>query len=342
MNKSFKYIINLLVLLFITSCNKDEIGPQYSTDNDKADGAPGFWVVNEGNWNWGNASISFYDTQRQIMSNLVYKSKQDKPMGDVLQSIYFKDDYRFLVLNNSHQVKLCSEEMVELKEFHGFNSPRYMEHLSGDEYLVTSIDGNQIYKLNIETKEVTTFLSVTDWTEKILKYEDAFIVEHKSFSDVNPADQQLLKVDFNGNLVKTLDIEDPHSDLTNMGSNKFCFISQLEDGTSKLWICDTDFNIQTFNIPEKVSQLSYSSNTIYLAGEHLWSFKTASSTFTNLRSLKGKTIYGLSSSDDGYVYLCDAKDYVSSGDFLIYSTLTQSMIDSVKTSIIPSEIYFEK
>lgn len=341
MSISFTKITFVLTLLLLIGCNKDEIGPQYSNGTNKTEGAPGIWILNEGNWTWGNASISFYDTQRKQMSNLVYKSRQNTPLGDVLQSMFFKEDHRFLVLNNSHQIKMCTNEMQVLKQFEGFNSPRYMEHLSGSDYIVTSIDGKQIYKLNTETQDVSTFLTVPDWTEKILRFDDFFMVEHKSFSDVKPEDQQLLKIDFNGSVMKTLDIGAPHSELTKMESSKFCFISQQETGTT-LWISDTEFTNQTFNIPEPVTQIAYSSNTIYLAGQHLWSFNINTSEFTNLRTLKNKTVYGLSSSEDGYVYLCDAKDYVSSGDFLIYSTSTNTLIDSVTTSIIPSEIYFEK
>lgn len=337
---NFKCICILLTLC-ILSCNKDDIGPQYGDTTDKIEGAPGFWVLNEGNWTWGNASISFYDTQRKQMSNQVYQSKQETPLGDVLQSMFFKDDRRFLILNNSHQIKMCSDEMILENNFEGFNGPRYMEHLSNSDYLVTSLNGKQVYKLNIETGQVTTFAEVADWTEKIIKFNNSLIVEHKSFSDTKPEDQQLLKLDLNGEVTKTLDILAPHSELTKMDASKFCFISQHDD-ESKLWVCDTTFNIQTFNIPEKVSQISYSSNTIYLAGQNLWSFTPSTSSFTKIKSLTDKTIYGLSSTDDGYIYICDAKDYVSSGDFLIYSTITQTLIDSVKTSIIPSEIYFEK
>ena len=332
----------LLLLLFtIFGCNKDKVGPQYSDSTDKTEGAPGFWILNEGNWTWGNASISFYDTERKLMSNLVYKSRQNTPLGDVLQSMFFSGENRFLVLNNSHQVKMCSDEMVLLNNFEGFNSPRYMEKLSDTEYLVTSINGKQIYKLNIHSGEVSTFIQVSDWTEKIIKYDQTFIVEHKSFSDVKPEDQLILKCSSTGLVTDTLKIEVPHSDLTKISDTKFSFISQHNTET-KLWICDTAFDIQTFNVPEKVTQLSYSANQIYLAGQHLWSFNPTTSEFKKMISLKNKTIYGLSSSDDGYIYICDAKDYVSSGDFLIYSTETNTLIDSVKTSIIPSEIYFEK
>lgn len=337
---STKYIIALFTLLFL-SCNKDDIGPQYSDGTNKAEGAPGFWILNEGNWTWGNASVSFYDTQRKQMSNLVYQAKQNTPLGDVLQSMFFDDDKRFLILNNSHQVKMCSDEMVLMKNFDGFNSPRYMEHLSGSEYIVSSLYGNQIYKLDINTGEISTFKTVSDWTEKMLKFGSNIIVEHKSFSNTTPENQQLLKLNVQGELIKTLDILAPHSELTKINTSKFCFISQ-HDTESKLWVCDTTFNIQTFNIPESVSQISYASNTVYLAGQNLWSFNLSTSEFKKVRSLKDKTIYGLSSSDDGYIYLTDAKDYVSSGDFLIYSTITETLIDSVKTSVIPSEIYFEK
>lgn len=331
----------VLIVLTILSCNKNEIGPQFPEESEKIEGASGFWILNEGLWNWGSASVSFYDTQRKQMSNLVYQTKQNTPLGDVLQSLFFKNEYRFLVLNNSHKVKMCSNEMELIKDFDGFNSPRYMEHLSGSEYLVSSLYGKQVYKLNTTTNEISTFLDVPDWTEKMIKYDPFIILEHKSFSNTKPEDQKIYKVDSTGVIVDSLEILDPHSELTKMNNSKFCFISE-QDTKSKLWICDTALNTQTFNIPERVSQISYSENMIYMAGQNLWSFNISTSEFKNLRSLKDKTIYGLYSSNDGYVYLCDAKDYVSSGDFLIYSTITESIIDSVKTSIIPSEIYFEK
>ena len=54
----------------------------------------GLFITNEGNFQYGNATLSFYDTQTRKIDNEVFFRANDQKLGDVAQSLYSKEQAR--------------------------------------------------------------------------------------------------------------------------------------------------------------------------------------------------------------------------------------------------------
>jgi len=135
----------VVALLFI-GCNKDEIGPQIAESPlpEEAQDERRVWVLNEGLFNFGNASISICDAAGQVLENNAYSSRNGEPLGDILQSAAVEEDKVYLVLNNSGKVVVVDKMLNKLSEITGFESPRYWLDISPETALVSDLYSDQI------------------------------------------------------------------------------------------------------------------------------------------------------------------------------------------------------
>ena len=67
----------------------------------------GVFIIHEGNFQGGNASLSFLNYFTGIMSNGVFSSaNNDVPLGDVGQSMEVHNGKGFIVVNNSGKIEV--------------------------------------------------------------------------------------------------------------------------------------------------------------------------------------------------------------------------------------------
>jgi DNA-binding beta-propeller fold protein YncE len=65
----------------------------------------GVYVVNEGLFGKGSASLSFYDSAQGRVENFVFKSVNGRPLGDVANDIVVRGRQAWIVVNNSHAIE---------------------------------------------------------------------------------------------------------------------------------------------------------------------------------------------------------------------------------------------
>ncbi|PRY10715.1 YVTN family beta-propeller protein [Pontibacter ummariensis] len=116
-----------------TSCNDDNDGPSGAYAED------GVFVVNEGNFQQSNGSISFYNNNtNQIQQGIFSKENEGRILGDVVQDLTISSDRAFIVVNNSNKVEVVNANTFQsLGTVEGVALPRYFTVLNNDKGYVT-------------------------------------------------------------------------------------------------------------------------------------------------------------------------------------------------------------
>ncbi len=174
--RQFLYLLSCSFLLFTGSCSKEKTGPQQQATT-------GVYVVNEGGYNYGNAEISFYDPAKQEVSNDIFFKANNYMLGDVAQSVYIKDSFAFVVVNNSQKI-----EVVSLPEFRRVrtitipkSSPRYFLPLNDSIAYVTELNAGVIYVLNYQSGDlVKTIGGLSYWTEHLILFGNYVLAEERN------------------------------------------------------------------------------------------------------------------------------------------------------------------
>ena len=130
----------------------------------------GIFILNEGNFNWGNASLDFIDGEGAHHSAIFSDSNQI-PLGDVAQSIYRYNDDLYIVVNNSGAIhRVDGQSMKVVSSATGLTSPRYLAFLSPAKAYATDLYADAITIFNPASMQVTGQIPVGSWTEELLNY----------------------------------------------------------------------------------------------------------------------------------------------------------------------------
>ena len=187
----------LVLLIFFHGCMEDELlwnfhSPAYDIQTD------GLFVVNEGNFMYGNASLTYYDPETMEVYEDVFYTGNALPLGDVAHSMTIRDSLAYVVVNNSGRIYIINTSSFELKgKITGLTSPRYIHFVSDDKAYVSDLYARSIAVVNPQTMEVTGAISVNNHradsyqhaTEQMLQY-DRFV-----YTNCWSYDNQVLVID---------------------------------------------------------------------------------------------------------------------------------------------------
>lgn len=155
----------------------------------------GLFITNEGNFQYGNATLSYYDTQACEVENEVFLRANDQKLGDVAQSMVVRGDTGWIVVNNSHVIfAIDLRTFKEVGRITNLTSPRYIHFLSDEKAYVTQLWDNRIFIVNPKKFEITGYIQTdmtmqTASTEQMVRYGDYVFVNCWSYQN------RLLKID---------------------------------------------------------------------------------------------------------------------------------------------------
>lgn len=146
-----RYILLAVVLLF-SSCMRWEYGAQEQFNML----GEGVFIVNEGNFNYGGASLSYYQPNTKHLETEVFQRANAMRLGDVAQSMVVRNGIGWIVVNNSHVVfAIDVETFREVGRITDLPSPRYICFESDEKAYVSQIDSDRIIIINPKKFEVT-------------------------------------------------------------------------------------------------------------------------------------------------------------------------------------------
>jgi YVTN family beta-propeller protein len=128
----------------------------------------GLLVLNEGNFQSGNATMSFVDANGTVHLD-VFHSLTGLPLGDVAHSLMLHAGDLWVVVNNSGRIfRLGLPNLNPICTVNGLRSPRFLLPISGSKAYATDLYSNEISIIDLETCTVHGRITTGAWTEEMV------------------------------------------------------------------------------------------------------------------------------------------------------------------------------
>lgn len=166
MNKSFWILIIITVLFY--SCQQDtpDIQPAVHLQD-------GVFIINQGNFTAGNASLSYYERNDNKLYNDLFYAVNQVPLGDVAQSITISNGTAYIVVNNSGLVYAIDVRTAEFKaKISGLSSPRFLLKTNGSKAYISDLYRTSIAIVDLNSNTVTGEIEVGRSTEEMVMIGD--------------------------------------------------------------------------------------------------------------------------------------------------------------------------
>ena len=117
----------------------------------------GVLILNEGNYNAGNATLSYYDPETKSVENGVFQRANGRKLGDTGQSIVIHDGVAYIAVENSGIIWGIDVEtfkvvgQVEASSGTQMINPRYVHVVNADKAYVTDLYSPYVNIINPKT-----------------------------------------------------------------------------------------------------------------------------------------------------------------------------------------------
>lgn len=348
-------LFTIFILFSFSSCMKDDMRPIeefYNKNN-------GVFIICEGNFMYGNASLSYYDNIKNNVENAVFLKANGIPLGDVAQSLTIHDSIAYIMINNSGKIYAININTFKYKgEISGLTSPRYMKILNPSKAYVTDMYSKCIYVINPQTYSITNIIDIGIDSRPYYRHSSEEIVISGDYAFINSwsYDDKILIINTKTDLlIDSVEVFKQPKKI-------------VLDKNKKLWVlCDGGFqgspyfgergiikiNTETFEIEQKFLfqenntltdlKINKTGDTIYYINTHIYRYHVDENVMPSQEYInsEGKNFYGIGI--DPYnsdLYVSDAIDHMQSGVVYRYDS-RKNYIDHFEVGIIPNSFVFK-
>ncbi len=349
MKKNIFYVLVLLATSLLFSCDRT---PEAEPPVEAVKYGQGIFIVNEGPFQTGTGTLTFYDRDTKIATQDVFMRANDgKELGNIVQSMKVIDGVAYLVINNGGKVVLADgETLEELGEISGLAQPRELADLGNGRVAISQwgADGlsGSVAIVNTGNRAVEMTLATGAGAEGMLLKDGKLYVANSGGYGVDST-------------IAVIDLSDYSVSHITVGRNP---ASLVEDANGAIWVLCAGFSDwndpnNPLNAPGKLARLendavvwsmdlpvysadlkvSEDGSILYMLvnsepyGMHIESTSLPSESITH--GQQGVFYYSLGLDPlSGHLLLGNAKDYSSPGEVDVFQD------DGVKVETIPSGI----
>lgn len=338
-----KLFIIASILLLVCSCIKDKPEPQENPTITLSN-AQKIFIVNEGNFMSGNASVSLFDSGNNSFVENYYSAQNNQQLGDVAQSMKKINNEYYIVVNNSGKIVVCDLNFKHKRSISGFVSPRYILPVSNQKAYVSDLYANAISIVDLNTGSKTGSIACSGWTEQmVVFYNKVFVsnVNSNYLYVINAINDQLEDSILIGSGCGSLVID--------KNDQLWALTAGATSQPAKLWKINplninnkTAFNFNTGDKPGSLC-INGSKDTLYYLNSGICRLTIGNPVLQAPLIEKGnKNFYALAVNPrNGDVYVSDALDYIQKSNIYSYKSGSGELRNQFKGGIIAGNFYFE-
>lgn len=344
-----KYILPVLLLAAISGCKKD--------DKNNPDGAyeNGVFISNEGPFGNGTGTISFYNRETGEVSNSIFELVNNRPLGNIVQSIEVFNEKAYIVVNNAAKVEVVNAaDFTSTGVIDNLGTPRFFIGVSDQKAYVTDWNSG-IKVINLGSNAVSSTIATGGTGAEQMKLigNEVFVANLGGFgtdstvSSINTSTDALSSTVEVGHRPQALAV-DANDKLWVLCSGIQDWLDPNNDTPGKLVRVNpaTKTVEQTLTFPNSTDHpLSLVTN----ASKNKLYYTLNGGVFEvdiNSNSLPSSPVINRSFYNigidpvSGYLFGTDALDYVQNGRVIRYSLGSGTAVDSFQVGIIPGNFYF--
>ena len=360
------------IAITLSACMKDDELWDFDRLNVRTPAA-GLFITNEGNFMYGNASLSFYDIEKKTVLNDVFYETNALPLGDVAQSMVIRDTLGYIVMNNSGKIYVMNTNTFEyIGKITGLTSPRYIHFLDKHKAYVTDLYAKCIWVVNplgdyeqtgVVNGQIIDTIHVNNHSPMFYQHPTEQMVQYKQFVFTNcwSYDNQILVIDTETDqVVDSIKVLKQPTSLIIDRYNKIWTVTDggyegSPYGQEKPGLIRIDaktrkverewrFNIEDW--PQEI-QINGTGDILYYINRHVYRMSVTSDGDPEIfiespyMDTPYAGFYGLDVDPvTGDVYVADAIDYVQQGVVYRYRA-NGTPVDTFKVGVIPGAFCFK-
>ncbi|MCF8464686.1 MAG: hypothetical protein K9G41_07590 [Flavobacteriales bacterium] len=332
------FLLPIAAILTLASCNTNDPDDPNNTDSF----TNGVFVVHEGNFQGGNASLSFFNKYKDEMSNGVFTAVNSIPLGDVGQSMVTLGDLGYIVVNNSGKVEVVNLEDLSSKgTITGLSSPRYICVVSNSVAYISDLYSGVITVFNPQTLATTGTIAVNGQVEEMVKTSSGVIA-------AGTGANQVYKINtLNNTLMDSVSVGIGPSSVVRDANGKVWILTNGGWGveTPKL-VCINPVNMNIeisleFTLADFPSSLKTNAagTALYWANNGVFKMDVATPAIPSTAFLNTAVYKVDADPETDIIYVSDAGDFNSNGKVYRYSA-AGAALDTFNVGVIPGEFSF--
>jgi hypothetical protein len=356
--KQFILINSFALAIAFTSCKKDTPIPSPTSTSSTVSYNNGVFVTNEGPYNSGTGTITFYRRDSAKVIEDVFQGVNNYPLGNVVQSMTLFNDKGYIVVNNSGKVEVVDGNTIKtIASITNLTSPRYFLGVNINKGYISQWNASgagSIKVVNLSTNAITGSIPTGAGAERMVKYgnsvyvtcggglnNDSVVTVIDAVADTVVktikvgADPSSIQVDANGKIWVLC-----------MGEWDVSYTSLVKPGS--LVRINPITNTVELSLPFSSSYAQPSdlvinnSNTMlyYLYNGGVYSQDITSSSLSSTATIN-RNFYSLGiDPTNNYFYCGDPGNYSSNGKVLRYNA-SGAILDSFASGVIPGNFCFK-
>ena len=363
----------LFIICIIASCRKDRDILPIETEPGEAQpvaSIEGLYLLNQGNMGSNQASLNYYDYATGILSKNIYQNANPdavKELGDVGNDIGIYGNKLYAIINVSNKVEIMDVNTAKRIKTIEVKNCRYIIFHNGKAYVsafegvVSNAPNGTVSEIDTATLEITRKVEVGRQPEQMAIVDNKLYIANSGGYSAPNYERTVSVIDLNSfSVTKNIDVA-INLHLINKDNDGDIYVSSRGDyheTPARYYVIDTkaDTVKKVFNIA--VNGCDIVGDTAYIYGTE-WSYEINDFAVTyNMINTKTETLLNKNFITDGteqditmpygiaidpisrYIYLTDAKDFVSSGFLYCYTPQGKKKF-SIMAENIPACIAFK-